>query len=200
MMALSDETLRGKPHTSSSLPTWHAHTAASSHMTDNPKNFKGPLRPTRRITKVYGRNLLCCEMGESTMVTENGVGLLKECLLVPGLGVNLISVRKACVQAGLNSVLDARAKYLVKGEMIIFTAIHENGIYSFNSISPLDINKIALHSQQLQICLEVNKILKYYINSKLQWSDQLQKALAAEMKNVRTVWTKTEMMHKYRKK
>lgn len=47
MMAFSDETPRGKPRSSSPLPMWHADTAASSHMTDNPKNFKGPLRPTR---------------------------------------------------------------------------------------------------------------------------------------------------------
>lgn len=128
MMAFSDETPRGKPQSFSPLPMWHADTAASSHMTENPKNFKGPLRPTRRIIKVGGGKLLCREMGEAIMVTENGVGVLKDCLLVPGLGANLMSVRKACVHAGLKGVFDFRAMYLVKDEKIILTAIHENGI------------------------------------------------------------------------
>ncbi|POS81822.1 hypothetical protein EPUL_006075, partial [Erysiphe pulchra] len=54
MMAYSDETTCGKPRNSSILPTWHVDTAASSHMTDYPKNFRGPLRPTRRVIKVGG--------------------------------------------------------------------------------------------------------------------------------------------------
>ncbi|POS85179.1 hypothetical protein EPUL_003992 [Erysiphe pulchra] len=65
MMAFSEDSARGKRENPLLLPTLHTDTAASSHMTNNPKNFKGPLRPTRRTIKVGGGKLFCLEMGDA---------------------------------------------------------------------------------------------------------------------------------------
>lgn len=64
-------------------------------------------------------------MADAVMITENGNGVFKDCLLVSGLGANLMSVRKAGVHVGLNGVFDATAMYLVKDEKIVFTALHK---------------------------------------------------------------------------
>ncbi|POS82393.1 hypothetical protein EPUL_005219, partial [Erysiphe pulchra] len=174
MMAYSDEKTCGKPRNSSILPTWHEDTAVSSHTTDDPKNLRGPLRPTRRVIKVGGGKLICTEMRDAFMVTENGNAILKDCLLVPGLGANLISVRKACVHAGLNGVFDARAI----------------------SLSPAIKSEIALQSQNLKSCFEVNSVPSNFSNNNSQQSDQIQGTTATKMDDTRAVWTRKEIMHK----
>lgn len=93
MMAFGAEPLIGKQlhskqsHLSPAI--WHPDTAASSHLTDNPKTFKGPLCATRRAIKVGGRKLLCHEMDDAFMIIKNGTPLLKDCLYVPRLAANL---------------------------------------------------------------------------------------------------------------
>ncbi|POS82196.1 hypothetical protein EPUL_005869, partial [Erysiphe pulchra] len=154
IMAYSDETTCGKPRNSPILPTLHADTAASSHVTDDLMNFRGPLRPTCRVIKVCGGKLICTEMGDAIIMTENGNAILKDCLLVPGLGANLMSVRKACIHAGLKGVFDARAMYLVKDKKVVLIAFHVNGIYTVSSLSPTIKSEIALQSQNLKNCFE----------------------------------------------
>ncbi|KAI1006166.1 hypothetical protein K3495_g2048 [Podosphaera aphanis] len=107
---------------------WHPDTTASSHMTDNPKLFKGPLRPTRRTIRVGGGKLFCREMGDAWMVTKRGVAVLKDCLLVPGLGANLMPVRKSCATSGLKGYFDQEKMYLLEGNKIVLSATHENGV------------------------------------------------------------------------
>ncbi|KAI0999847.1 hypothetical protein K3495_g8351, partial [Podosphaera aphanis] len=130
--------------------TWHPDTAASSHMSDNLKIFKGPLRPTRRTIKVGGGKLFCREMGDAWMVTERGVATLKDCLFVPGLGANLISMRKACENSDLMGSFNASRMYLYKGSDIMLTAHHQNGIYTVRSVAPYcNSSEIAFNSNQV---------------------------------------------------
>ncbi|KAI0995269.1 hypothetical protein K3495_g12913 [Podosphaera aphanis] len=119
-------------------------------MTDQRQFFKGPLRPTRRTIKVGGGRLFCREMGEAWMVTSGGMALLRDCLLVPGLGANLMSVRKACAQAGLQGTFNASKMYLHKNDQIVLSAHHDNGVYSIDFIlSPKLKNENAFSGQSL---------------------------------------------------
>ena len=110
-------------------------------MTHDLKYFNGPVRHTRRTIKVGGGVLFCRKMSDALMVTKNGVAILKDCLFVPGLGANLMSVRKACAYADLKGSFDAKTMHLYKDNDIVLTAFHENGIYNINSVLPIKKNR-----------------------------------------------------------
>lgn len=57
------------------------------------------LRSTRCTIKVRGGKLFYREISDDSIVTNKGVALVKDCPLVRGLGVNLMSVKKARAHA-----------------------------------------------------------------------------------------------------
>lgn len=193
---------------------WHPDTAASSHMTDNPKAFKGPLRATRRTIKVGGGKLSCHEMGDALMVTKNGTALLKDCLYVPGLGANLLSVRKACAHADLKGVLDSSKMYLMKDNKIVLTASHENGVYAVESVTPNGISEMAFNTQEIktnpktdhqdvQIDKSVdfqmidNDINNYCIQSASQQGNISNMGLTQQIScDTKPIWSKKELIYR----
>ncbi|KAI0991928.1 hypothetical protein K3495_g16259, partial [Podosphaera aphanis] len=205
---------RSKQHHSLTPTIWHPDTAASSHMTDNPKLFKGPLRPTRRTIRVGGGKLFCREMGDAWMVTKMGVAVLKDCLLVPGLGANLMSVRKSCATSGLKGYFDQEKMYLLEGNKTVLSASHENGVYCVDFILSADRNECAFNSQHVspdnmnrsnqisdlangdELMFENNYEDKTFISSPLT-SQQLHNTPTVRSQD-QPVWNKKEMIHKNR--
>ncbi|POS81995.1 hypothetical protein EPUL_005729, partial [Erysiphe pulchra] len=147
LMTLEQKTSLSERTYHSLLLIWHTDTAASSHMTDDPKNFRGPLRLTRRTTKVGGGKLFCREMGDASMVAKEGVAHLKDCLFVPGLGANIMSVEKDCAHAGLKGHFDDQNLFLTKNNNIVLIASNDNGV---DSVFPITQNEIAFNSQNSQ--------------------------------------------------
>lgn len=142
---------RGRPQPCSSIGTWQADTVASSHTTDNFENFKSPLRHARRKIKIGGGVLFCRKMGEKLIVTENYFIILKDRLLVPDLGANIMFVGKTCAHANLKGSFDAKTIYLYKDNEIVFTAYYLNSMYITNSVFLTKQTVIALISQQIAL-------------------------------------------------
>lgn len=66
-------------------------------------------------------------MGDAFIFTKKGVALLKDCLLVPGLGANLMSIRKAYTHAGLKGHFDDKKLFLTKNNNTVLLASNDNG-------------------------------------------------------------------------
>ena len=67
--------------------------------------------------------------GEVVAICEDGSrGLLRDVLYVPGLGINLLSVRKIC-DAGLKGKLDSTRMYFKKDGKKAIKAHLQNGLY-----------------------------------------------------------------------
>ena len=76
---------------------WAADSGATSHMTDQPCLFRGPLISIpRRTIRVRGGKLYSNQIGVVEMRAESGSMLLDKVLFVPRLSVNLLSTRKIC--------------------------------------------------------------------------------------------------------
>ncbi|KAI1510786.1 Retrotran-gag-2 domain containing protein [Pyrenophora tritici-repentis] len=74
--------------------TWAADTGASSHMSDQPSLFRRMIKIKRRLVRVGGGELYADWKGEAQVVCKDGSSTwLSEVLLVPNLGVNLLSAQ-----------------------------------------------------------------------------------------------------------
>ena len=117
--------------------SWPVDTGASSHMTDKPDLFRGPLRTLKRRKpiQVGGGMLGSDHCGTAKVVAEDGSScLLKNTLLVPNLGINLISARRLC-KDGIEGHFDAENMYFKKDNKTLIHAQQDNGLYLVKSIS-----------------------------------------------------------------
>jgi hypothetical protein len=137
---LSDEVAAiSKVNLASKVPTskWIADTGASAHMTDQLQLFRGPLvKIKRRIIKVGGGKLYSDHMGTAVVRIPGGKSLrLRKTLLVPRLGVNLLSGRKMCM-SGLKGTWDRKAVYLHDAnQQEVLRAKRSGGVYVVDRIS-----------------------------------------------------------------
>jgi hypothetical protein len=118
--------------------SWISDSGASSHMTDNPSLFSEPPATIRRTTiAVGGGKLFSTRRGVIDVMDHRGGRFrLKDVLLVPELGVNLLSGRKLC-KAGLRGSFDSQNMcYLDKDGKTVLHAKERGGIYILDSISP----------------------------------------------------------------
>ena len=116
---------------------WPVDTGASSHMTDKLDLFRGPLRTLKRRKpiQVGGGMLGSDHCGTAEVVAEDGSScLLKNTLLVPNLGINLISARRLC-KDGIEGHFDAENMYFKKDNKTLIHAQQDNGLYLVKSIS-----------------------------------------------------------------
>jgi hypothetical protein len=118
--------------------SWISDSGASSHMTDNSSLFSEPPITIRRTTiAVGGGKLFSTKRGVIDVMDRRGGRFrLKDVLLVPQLGVNLLSGRKLC-KAGLKGSFDSQNMYyLDKDGNTVLHAKERGGIYILDSISP----------------------------------------------------------------
>ena len=118
--------------------SWISDSGASSHMTDNPSLFSEPPTTIRRTTiAVGGGKLFSTRRGVIDVLDRRGGRFrLKDVLLVPELGVNLLSGRKLC-KAGLKGSFDSQNMYyLDKDGNTVLHAKERGGIYILDSILP----------------------------------------------------------------
>ncbi|KAI0998856.1 hypothetical protein K3495_g9341 [Podosphaera aphanis] len=126
-------------------PGWPIDTGASSHMTDNLNLFRGPLNKfeRRRPIQVGGGTVWADARGTVKVIADDGSFChLKDCLYVPGLGINLISARRLC-KDGIVGIHDSRDMYFKKQNKSLqfkndcttfLHACQENGLYMLKSI------------------------------------------------------------------
>jgi hypothetical protein len=108
---------------------WPVDTGATSHMSDQRSLFRflRPIKPRR--VKVGGGELKAEYMGDAELVCMDGSSMvLADTLYVPGIGVNLLSVRRLC-QAGMRFSGNKDKLYLKHNKNKIVTAKMINGLY-----------------------------------------------------------------------
>jgi hypothetical protein len=109
---------------------WAADSGATSHMTDQPRLFRGPLISIpRRTIRVGGGKLYSNQMGIVEMRAESGSMLLDKVLFVPRLGVNLLSTRKICSQDHITGAFDDKNMWFTRHGKRIIKADISDGIY-----------------------------------------------------------------------
>jgi hypothetical protein len=117
--------------------SWISDSGASSHMTDNPALFSEPPTSIRQRTiAVGGGKLYSTKRGIIDVINcRGGRFRLKDVLLVPKLGVNLLSGRKLC-SAGLRGSFNAQSMwYSDEDGNLVLLAKEKGGIYILDSIS-----------------------------------------------------------------
>jgi hypothetical protein len=115
--------------------TWAGDTGASSHMSDQPSLFRRMIKIKRRLVRVGGGELHADWKGEAQVVCKDGSSTwLSHVLLVPNLGVNLLSGRRICA-AGLKGRFDSRALCFKLGKKIIIKATMDDGLYVVSHIA-----------------------------------------------------------------
>ena len=118
-----------------SSKVWIADTGASSHMTYQPELFRGQVKPTPGGTVEVGggRKLKIEGKGVAVMKMGNGThAILSDVLLVPDLGVNLLSGNALC-RKGLRGSFDDHALYMRSKEGDLYIkAIRDGGVYTVN--------------------------------------------------------------------
>ena len=130
----------------SSIPkkAWIADTGASSPMTDDLELFRGPLKPIRRrVIKVGGGRLYSDKCGLARVQDRKGKTRLVTALYVPGLGVNLLSVRRLC-EMGLKGSFDENGLYMRdrQGQLVLRAPVC-NGVYIVDKVTK-GLDEIAL--------------------------------------------------------
>lgn len=117
--------------------SWISDSGASTHMTDDPSLFRGPLiKIKRRRIRVGGGELSSAKKGTVELrVQDGGSTLLKDCLLVPNLGANLMSGRRI-VQKGLDGRFNESEMYYTLGNTKIIRAKAQDGVYVVSYIAP----------------------------------------------------------------
>ena len=70
---------------------------------------------------------------------------------MPGLGADLISVSKSFASSGLKGFFDDGKMYLIKGEDIVLSASHKNGVYSVDSVMPDSVYDVASNSNHIPV-------------------------------------------------
>ncbi|KAF7568846.1 hypothetical protein PtrM4_112490 [Pyrenophora tritici-repentis] len=115
--------------------TWAADTGASSHMSDQPSLFRRMIKIKRRVVRVGGGELYADWKGEAQVVCKDGSSTwLSEVLLVPNLGVNLLSGRRICA-ASLKGRFNSHALYFKLGKKVIIEATMDDGLYVVSHIA-----------------------------------------------------------------
>lgn len=113
---------------------WASDTGASSHMSDKSSLFRRLESIPRRVIRVGGGELYADKRGEVEMVCEDGSWMvLKEVLLVPELGINLLSARKLC-EAGMEGNFNATHMFFTLNQEKVITSIMRNGLYMVSHI------------------------------------------------------------------
>jgi hypothetical protein len=85
---------------------WLLDSGASAHMTDNPSCFRGPLIPLRRRWIKVGGGYLWSDSYRKAVIGDKSQNWIElDVLLIPGLGVNLISGKKLCAEYNLYSLM-----------------------------------------------------------------------------------------------
>lgn len=115
-------------------------------MTDQAHLFRGPIQKLkrRRLIQVGGGTLWSDSRGTIEVIAADGSScLVQKCLLVPNLGISLISARRLCKE-GIVGIHDSKNLYFKKLENSITfkndnkTFLHaqqKNGLYTHKSIS-----------------------------------------------------------------
>jgi hypothetical protein len=115
--------------------TWAGDTGASSHMSDQPSLFRRMIKIKRRLVRVGGGELYADWKGEAHVVCKDGSSTwLSDVLLVPNLGVNLLSGRRMCA-AGLKGRFNSHALCFKLGKKIIIKATMDDGLYVVSHIA-----------------------------------------------------------------
>ena len=117
---------------------WIADPGASSPMTDQHLLFSGPLtKIKRRTVKVGGGKLYSDYMGTAIMQAPDGnKRSLPQTLLVPGLGVNLLSGSRLCKE-GLHGSFNTDGLYMRdRNGKVWITAKQQGGVYIVSKITP----------------------------------------------------------------
>ena len=92
-------------------------------MSDQLDLFRSLKRCVRRIIQVGGGEIYSEYTREVVAIYEDSSrGLLRDVLYVPGLGINLLSIRKIC-DAGLKGRLDSTRIYFKKNRKKVIEAI-----------------------------------------------------------------------------
>ena len=98
-------------------------------MSDQLALFRSLKRCSRRTIQVGGGEIYSEYTREVVTICEDSSrGLLRDVLYVPGLGINLLSVRKIC-DAGLKGKLDSTRIYFKKDGKKAIKAHLQNGLY-----------------------------------------------------------------------
>ncbi|CCE31588.1 uncharacterized protein CPUR_05441 [Claviceps purpurea 20.1] len=115
---------------------WPLDSGATSHMSDHLSRFRN-LVPTNRRVKVGGGVLDCKRMGEVKISCPDGSeGWLRDALLVPNLGVSLVSLSKLC-EHGLEGSFNKTSMQLLRENKIIVSASRtSNGLYMVEHVQP----------------------------------------------------------------
>lgn len=117
-------------------------------MTDDDQNFvAGSLKPAIRTIKVGGGLLYSKMMGTALMRASGRTMKLKDCLLVPRLGANLLSVRKLCSTSKLEGAFNATKMYLRDKNGPLVSATFKNGVYVVDHIAEVD-QEVAFDAQE----------------------------------------------------
>jgi len=115
--------------------TWAGDTGASSHMSDQPSLFRRMIKIRRRLVRVGGGELHADWKGEAQMVCKDGSSTwLSDVLLVPNLGVNLLSGRRICA-AGLKGRFNSHTLSFKLGKETIIKATMDDGLYVVSHIA-----------------------------------------------------------------
>ena len=114
---------------------WAGDTGASSHMSDQPSLFRRMTQIKRRTIRVGGGYLYADWKGEAQVVCKNGSSTwLSDVLLVPNLGINLLSGRRICA-AGLKGRFNSHTLYFKLGKKRIIQADMDDGLYIVSHIA-----------------------------------------------------------------
>jgi hypothetical protein len=115
--------------------TWAGDTGASSHMSDQPSLFRRMIKIKRRTVRVGGGELYTDWKGEAQVVCKDGSSTwLSDVLLVPNLGINLLSGRRICA-AGLKGQFNSNALWFKLGKKTIIKATMDDGLYVVSHIT-----------------------------------------------------------------
>lgn len=114
---------------------WIADTACTSHMTDKPELFRGPVRKCTRAIKVGGGRLYSEHIGTVEIEAMDGSKmLLEDCLYVPDLGANLLSARKMCA-GGLFGGFDMDSMVFIKDQTLVMECTIHYGVFVLTTIN-----------------------------------------------------------------
>ncbi|KAA6409361.1 MAG: hypothetical protein FRX48_06914 [Lasallia pustulata] len=116
--------------------SWIADLGASAHMTDNPTLFRELIEIRHRRIQVGGGEIWSDHKGVIELRLPNREStLLEDCLLVPNLGVNLLSGVKVC-EKGLRGSFNHNKEYFTKDEQRVIQAKQQGGVYVVSRIAP----------------------------------------------------------------
>ncbi|KAI0993630.1 hypothetical protein K3495_g14554, partial [Podosphaera aphanis] len=119
-----------------SSSTWASDTGASAYMSDQPSLFRSLITIPRRTILVGGGKLYARAEGSAQLTCKDGSSMmLHNVLLVPGLGINLLSGRQMCRNGGLKGAFDENHLYFKRGDRPLITATMKNGLYIVSHVS-----------------------------------------------------------------